>query len=93
MQDDEGHDLLPFFISEATTLTLSATVVSRNIGGKPCENEGTISDEPVVIVPGTVMSNVEANLISPFNDLNNYIIDVGTLAMGSGKTKLSPPPT
>lgn len=53
VHDDEGHDLLPFFISEATTLTLSASVVSRNIGGKPCENEGTISDEPVVIVPGT----------------------------------------
>ena len=51
MQDEEGHDLLPFFISKKTKLTMTATVFS---GGKLCEWDGqTISDE-VVIKPGEV---------------------------------------
>ena len=51
VQDEEGHDLLPFFISEDTKLTMTATVFS---GGKHCENEGhTISDE-IIIKPGKV---------------------------------------
>ena len=56
MQDEEGHDLLPFFISEDTKLTMTATVFS---GGKTCEWDGqTISDE-AVIKPGKVNLSIQ----------------------------------
>ena len=81
VQDEEGHDLLPFLISKDTELTLSATVYTRNIGGKPCENVGeTISDFQLVIVPGKV------------NLMLKQILSC-CLMTYAGKTKSSPPPT